>query len=133
MKTKINIILILMALFQVGCASDLYYYKDKKEVYLEPLQNNTLNKNLNKFDMYKTQEGKLLGIADTIAIQFVDISNLQTYLTNYDLIIEKNLGNKIYILKTKNKSLTLQIANELALKDDVKFAEPNFYQRIEKR
>lgn len=133
MKTKINIILILMALFQVGCASDLYYYKGKQEVYLEPLQNNTLNRSLSKYDMYQTSDGKQLGIADTLAIQFLDISNLQTYLTDYDLKIEKDLGNKIYILKTKNKSLTLQIANELALKDDVKFAEPNFYQRIEKR
>lgn len=133
MKTKINIILILMALFQVGCASDLYYYKGKKEVYIEPLEKNNISRSLNKLDMYQTSDGKQLGIADTISIQFIDISNLQTYLTNYDLKIEKDLGNNIYILKTKNKSLTLKIANELALQDDVKFAEPNFYQRIEKR
>ncbi len=133
--------LIILFFFELSFSNNLYYFKNNSKIFLEPTNttinsryisnSNTYNTNI---DYYKTNNDVILGVSDTILIKVTnENTDISSYLNEFDLSIKSKLGKKIYLLKTKNKSLTIDIANSLYLKENIKYAHPNFLRKRIKR
>lgn len=123
-----NLILIITIFIQIGCASDTYYYKNDQKVNLTFKSSNDLN-----VDYYKNTNGILLGVTDKILVKFKEEINIGQYLAEYNLFAHKVINSKTYLLQTKDRKLTLDIANQLHNKEDVAYAHPDFNKKILRR
>lgn len=129
------LLLTIVFFFQVGCASELYYYKNNEKVFLDTANYNSrsnikINENV---DYYQTDTGTILGVSDTLLVKTKAEVDISSYLNEFDLILDSKLGIDLYVLKTKDKSLTIDISNRLYLKDNIKYAHPNFLKQRIKR
>lgn len=123
--------LSLIMLSTYGCASSTYYYQGGEKQVLTPIENE--QRSNQDVDYYETQDGLKVGVTNTLLVKFLDTKNLDSYLSEYNLEVEEELLTNLYKLKTKDRSLTIQIANALSQKDDIKYAHPNFIKtRIER-
>ncbi len=126
-----KIIIISLLLTQFINAADNYFYRDGKAALLTPL--NSTMRSLQNIDYYQNERGVILGVKDTLLFKLQDDKNLQNYLNEFNLSIVKSLDKNLYLLKTIDKSLTINIANRLSEKEDVKYAHPNFIKKRVKR
>ena len=113
------------------CAQEYYYYKNDAKVQLEKVTT-TLRVNA-MFDYYKNNMGVILGVSDKIILKLKLHDNLDKYSNLYDYHVEKEMGNNLYLLKVKDKSLTLKVANELSKQKDVIYAQPDFVKKSLRR
>lgn len=121
---KISIAFII--LIQLGYGQDNYYYKNNTKVSLKAYKSNI--ENTDQVNYYKNEKGILLGITDKIIIK-VDESNLEQYMQEFNLTIEKKLSTNLYLLKVSDRNKTLDIANSLNQNEDVKYAHPDFIKK----
>lgn len=121
-----HFLLIFFVLFTVGCASSTYYYKNGKKSNLIPIEKRSLNTNT---DFYKTKDGLEVGVNNSLLVKFKNTNNLSFYLKEYDLSVLKQLSKNLYLLKTSNKSKTIEISNLLYQKNDIEYAHPNFVKK----
>lgn len=133
MKGKnIKTVTIMLILFtQVGCASDSYYYNNSKKIHLE-LKPSHIRSNQTT-DYYQNERGIVLGVTNKLILKLKNSKNLENYLQEYNLIMEKSLGENLYLLKVSNKHLTIETSNRLTEKEDVEYAHPDFIKRKRKK
>ncbi len=124
---KMKNIIILIALFQFGCASDNYYYKNNQKVSITP--NTSISRSDSSMDYYENEKGIVLGVTDKLIVKLKDTNSLQKYLNKFNLTLEKTLTENLYLLKVENRSLTIDISNRLNEKEDVKYAHPDFIKK----
>lgn len=55
----------------------------------------------------------ILGVTDKLILKLKDEKKLKNYLDEFKITLEKTLGQNLYLLKTTNKSLTIDMANRL--------------------
>jgi hypothetical protein len=119
---------ISISLVQIAYASDIYYYQNNSQKYLAAVID-SINRNNSKINYYLTGKNKLLGVTDKLIIKLKSEIYIQQYLDEYDLIIVKKITKNTFLLQTKNKDLTLKIANQLHEKQDVEYAHPDFIKK----
>lgn len=111
--------LIVISLLQFLYANDSYYYKNHKQVNLTNVRG----------DYYETDGGHLVGISNKLILKVNNKDNLKKYLLDFNLTVEKVLSENVYLLKTEDKMLTIDISNRLSEKGDVVYAHPDFIQK----
>ncbi len=126
-----NVIIFFMLLAHYAYANDNYYYQNNKKIEITAYVF-ALNNNLNA-TFYENEKGIRLGISNKLLVKLKTNTNINKYLKEFNLILEKTLGTRLYLLKSKNKKLTLDISNRLNEKDDVEFAHPDFLRKIKRR
>lgn len=126
-----KVLLCFILFLQIGCASDKYYYNNAQKVELTPVE--TISRSTSTIDYYTTENDIKVGVTTKILVKFTDDSNLEIYLTEFTLTLVKELGTNLYLVEVENKDLTIDVANSLYEKDDVKYAHPDFLKKMIKR
>lgn len=120
----------VVVLSTVGCANT-YYYQGGKKQELEPVKK--INRTTDTYDFYKTKSGAKVGVSDTMLVKFRNTANLEFYVKKYNLTILEELIPNLFEIQVANKSMTIDIANELYEQEDIEYAHPNFLQEVQKR
>ncbi|MBS9778756.1 MAG: hypothetical protein KGV58_00435 [Campylobacteraceae bacterium] len=123
--------IICFSLFLSFLNADMYYFKQGKKVFLKPLLH--VKRSISSLDFYENENGFILGIDNTLLVAFRDEKNLEKYIKDYDVRAYKNVFGSLYKFSLSDKTQTIKVANELAQKEDIKYAYPNFYKRRIKR
>lgn len=118
---------LLLCIAVFVSANDLYYYKNGVKELLYPLS--SVTRASNKIDYYENEKGNRLGVSNKIIIKMTNSTNLQSYLLDYSLTLEKSLGDNLYLLQTEDKTKTIDLANKLHEKVDVEYAHPDFFKK----
>lgn len=126
-----KIITILILLTTWSYADEIYYYQSGKKIQLTPIQ--PLFRTLSKRDYYTNSSGTLLGVSDRLLVKLQDRSYLKNILQEYKLTLLKEIDANLFLCKTQDKNLTIQIANTLTKKDFVKYAHPDFMKKLYRR
>jgi hypothetical protein len=124
-------LIIFILLIQYGCANDNYYYHNNKKITLVPSASFLNSSNTNKdLDYYQTNQGAIVGVTNKLIVKLKDAKYLDQILDEFNLVLDKILIKKLYLLKTTNKNLTLDISNRLSEKDYIEYAHPDFLKKI---
>ena len=122
-----KIFLLFILLVQIALADNAYYYKNNKQTALTILWSDS------NTDYYENENGTVLGVRNKIIIKLKNSDNLEKYINEFKLNLEKTLGENLYLLSVKNKNLTIGISNSLNEKEDVEYSHPNFIQKMMRR
>ncbi len=123
--------IICFSLFLSFLNADMYYFKQGKKVFLKPLLH--VERSISSLDFYENENGFILGVDNTLLVAFRDEKNLTKYIKDYDVKSYKNVFGSLYKFSLSDRAQTIKVANELAQKEDVKYAYPNFYKKRIKR
>ena len=119
--------LFFLLIFLQLVADNNYYYRNTQQVFLQslpyPLETNA------SIDYYNTKNMLVVGVTNKLIIKIKDKKSLENYLNEFNLKIVKSLTKNLYLLQTKDKSLTLDISNKLSQKEDVEYAHPDFIKK----
>lgn len=126
-----NIIILFTMLIQYGCASDNYYYNNNQKITITP-DNSMLRSNTNT-DYYQNNKGIVLGVTDKLIVKLKDDKDLKQILNEFTLTVEKVLSENLYLLKTANKNVTIDISNRLSEKEYIEYAHPDFIKKRMRR
>lgn len=118
----------LLTLFLHLLYAEEYYYKNKTKMILIPEVG--LSKNSSGIKYFKNQSGVLIGVTDKIIVKFFNDNNLQYYINDLNLTIERKIFKNLYLLKVKDINKTLEVTNSLSLKKDIIYAHPDFIKSI---
>jgi hypothetical protein len=122
-----NFIIIFMILVSYGYTNNIYYYKDNQKITIIPII--SLSRNNLNIDYYQNDKGIKLGVTNKLIVKLEDAINLEQVLIEFKLILEKKLSKNLYLLKTANKNLTIDISNRLSEKEYIKYAHPDFIKK----
>lgn len=117
-----KIALVLFAFIALMIGSDTYFYSNGKKQELQPIQNTNKSlrsHNLDRYDFYINANGEKVGIDDTPLVKLYDRNNIDLYVKESDFVIAEEVWRDIFLLKVKDKSLTIKTANELYNKPDI--------------
>lgn len=122
-----KLFLLPLALLQIGCASDNYYYQNNEKIYLTPVTD--YSRAISNTDYYTNDKGITIGVNDQILLKLNNNADIDTVLTKYNLTLEKKLSSLLYLVKVSNKTLTIDTANRLNEDTYVQYAQPNFIKQ----
>jgi len=122
-----NKIILLISLVGYAYASDNYYYKNNHKVNLTA--QTSISRSNSHTDYYQNDQGIVFGVTDKLIVKLKDAQKLKQILNEFHLTLEKNLSNNLYLLKTSNKKLTVDISNRLSEKEYVEYSHPDFIKR----
>lgn len=123
-----KILIILTILTSYVFSNDFFYIKDNQKIHLEKIQD--ISRASSSVDYYKDENNVVLGVNKNIILSLKEGTLIEKYLKLYDLEIEKKLDSNLFLVKTTNKSKTLEVSNELNRKNDVIFAQPDFVKEV---
>ena len=126
---KFYIFLISIVLF--ANAKNNYYYENNQKVFITPVY--SVLRSDSKIDYYQNNQGIVLGVTDKLIIKLKDNEKLEQILSEFNLTFEKTLSKNIYLLRTSNKNLIIDISNRLSEKEYVKYAHPDFVEKMMSR
>ena len=126
------ILLYLFIIFQFSYAEVIYYDEHKKDIYLKKYTGKKMFKSSN-VDHYINEKDMVVGVSDQLIVKFLNITNLEKYLEEFHLKIEKKLSNNMYLLITQDKNETVEISRKLSGKKDVQYTHPDFIKKIKTR
>lgn len=118
---------MLIVFAELLSASEQYYYQDNQKIILAPYHDRFTQRS--DVDYYKNSKNLILGVTDKLIIKTRGDIDIVKYLDTFKLIVLKKLDTTIYLLKTQNKSLTIDIANKLNEYEDVIYAHPDFIKK----
>jgi len=125
--------IILITLITLPLLSQEYYFyknKDEKE-FLTPI--NQIFRDNKEISYYKMKNNIIIGVSDKIIVK-TDINfNINDLISKFQLKILKKLSKNVYLLQTKDKSLTLDTANRLNENINIKYAHPDFIKQMIRR
>ncbi len=130
MRNIQTITIALMLFVQSGCASD-NYYRNNVKVSITPIS--SISGSNSNVDYYQNEKGIVLGVSNKLLVKLKDSASLANYLDEFNLTLEKTLGKNLYLLKSSDKNLTIDIANRLNEKDDVEYSHPDFIKKRMRR
>jgi hypothetical protein len=112
-------------------AVDDFYYKNnlKKELSflgLTKAENSPIR-------LYKNEDGITVGVSDQIIVKAISFNVIQPYLKELNVVLLKKLTNNLFLVKVQNSNSTITIANILAKKKHIQYAQPNFIKTRVKR
>jgi len=129
---KKSILFISFLLF--ANASDSFYYQNGKKIkliLLQPIQNFSKIGFNKKIHFYKSKK-IVVGVTNKIIIKLAQ-NNINKYLLDFNLTKVKKLDKNIYLVKVKDSSKTVDIANKLTKTKGVISAQPDFIKQMRKR
>ncbi len=100
--------------------------QDGKKRVLIPIEKASLDA---KMDFYKTQNGAIVGVDNTLLIKLKDKKYLQYYVAEYNILEWKNIFSTLYKFVLSDKSQTIDVANKLSKEEGVEYSHPNFYKK----
>jgi len=113
---------LIVSFITVAFASEkIFYTYNKKNIFLDKIDSN--------LSIYKTSNGILLSIDNKILIKFIHLNNFSKYMEDYNLTKSKKIDANLYQFQVSNKAKLFNIVNSLALKNDIKYAEPDFIKK----
>ena len=128
-----KIILSLVGLTLLGCASDFYYENGKKvevvKIESTELQQKKANDDALKY--YKTSKGHKFAVKNDILVECNEEVNCREVLAKYETISLSSLTDTIFLVKIAKDKNVFEFSQKLYEDTDVKIAHPNF--RKEKR
>jgi len=124
-----NIIFTLLLFLQYAHAYDnnYYYYKNGQKTDLIPITKNA--RDISKTNYYQTAQGIVLGVTNKLIVKIDNTEYLQQISNDFNITLEKELGNNIYLFTTQDNTRTLDIANKLTQEKYIKYAHPDFIKR----
>ncbi|MDF1883500.1 hypothetical protein JHD49_06050 [Sulfurimonas sp. SAG-AH-194-C21] len=125
MKKTVIICILFVSVLQVF--GNTYYYKNNKKVGLSLKK--VVSRATTNIDYYVNEYGIELGITDKLIVKTKNKKTLIIYLDEFNLSIEKELSKDLYLLKTMDKNLTINIANKLNEKNTILYAHPDFIKK----
>jgi len=115
-------LVILLSLISIAFTSEkIFYIDNEKNIFLDKIDSN--------LSIYKTSNGILLSIDNKILIKFISLNNFSKYMEDYNLSKSKKIDSNLYQFQVSNKNKLFNIINSLALKDDIKYVEPDFIKK----
>lgn len=126
---KYILVIFILNITLVG--SELYYYKNNTKTTL--VKSSSVLKSSADIDYYKNENGSTLGVNNKLIVKFKNIQNLENYLNEYNIKIDKILSNNLYLFEASDKNLTINISNSLNDKEDVKYSHPDFIKKRMRR
>jgi hypothetical protein len=87
------------------------------------------SRDISKTNYYQTSQGIILGVTNKLIIKLNNKKYLQQISNDFNITLEKELGNNIYLFTTQNNTRTLDIANKLTQEKYVTYAHPDFIKR----
>jgi hypothetical protein len=112
-------------------AVDDFYYKNNQKKELSFLG---LTKAENSpIRLYKNEDGITVGVSDQIIVKAISFNVIQPYLKELNVVLLKKLTNNLFLVKVQNSNSTITIANILAKKKHIQYAQPNFIKTRVKR
>ncbi len=125
----ISILLLLSA-----CASEYYYYRDGKKVVLTPVESSfVMERGYRGIHYYTTPSNLKVGIGNTIIVKLKPRVFIEKVLPQYQATLKKELASQLYLVEVADSSETLSVANALALDDRVRYAQPDFIKKMQRR
>jgi len=123
----------------VASAQDNYFYQNNEKVTLSPVP--PLTRSLlstsqeNTVDYYHTGQGHQVGVYNKLLVKFKPSDDLDPYLllSPYDIKIEKQLGDLLYLLIVPSNDLAIDIANRLSEQGFIEYAHPDFIKQLRRR
>jgi hypothetical protein len=113
----------------MGCANESYYYNGSEKVAIYP----QINRTDTNVIYYENENGTLLGVSDKIILKVKDGVEIDSILQKYNLILEKSVTKRVYVVKVADKSMCIGIANNLKEDKDIVYAQPDFIKQNIKR
>ena len=122
-----NTLIVLMLLAGVADAGEQYYYQGNQKITLTPYHDRFTRQS--NVDYYKSSKDLVIGVTEKIIIKTRDGIDIAKYLNTFKLAMIKELDSNIYLLRTSDKSLTIETANRLSKQEDIVYAHPDFIKR----
>ena len=131
MKNKI--LIPLLGLTLLGCASDFYYENGKKVelVKLETSEVQEKKSHEGEVKYYKTSKGHKVGVKDDILVECHEKVSCKEVLSKYETLSITSLTKSIFVVKVAKDKNIFEFSQKLYEDADIKIAHPNF--RKEKR
>jgi len=123
----------------VANAQDNYFYQNNKKVTLTPappLTRSLISTSQEKtVNYYHTDQGYQVGVYNKLLVKFKPSDDLDPYLllSPYDIEIDKQLGELLYLLIVPSNDLAIDIANRLSEQDFIEYAHPDFIKQLRRR
>jgi hypothetical protein len=106
---------------------DNYYYQNNIKIYLNTYPN--ISRSSSDIDYYKNNKGIVLGVSDKIIVKLKKGTQINIIVSSYDVSLDKQLSDDMYLLKVKDKNLTIDIANRLNEREETLYAHPDFIKK----
>ena len=128
-----------MIFISVANAQDYFIYQNNEKVTLSPVP--PLTRSLlstsqeNTVDYYHTSQGHQVGVYNKLLVKFKPSDELDPYLllSPYDIEIDKQLGELLYLLIVPSNDLAIDIANRLSEQNFIEYAHPDFIKQLRAR
>ncbi len=135
-----KIFLLIFFVISLAFSKELFYYSGgKKQPLIAKFSRFEVRglvpdsyKNI-KATYYRTLNNELVGVADRIIVGVKNKEVLEKIVKKYHLKVIEELKNNMFVLKTADRSLTLDTANEIYKIDGVEFSHPDFIKEKRKR
>ena len=118
----------MLLLLLLPLAAQDFYYQGGKKVWLNPLQKAPSFQGSN-LRYYHDSAGREIAVKDEILLQLKEGVALDDLLKEYKLILLKNLGDRIYLLKTSDAQNLFKTAAALYEDKRTLFAQPNIRKK----
>ena len=130
-----KIIISLLGLTLLGCASD-FYYENGKKVQVSKIENGEARQKVVSKDSityYKNSKGHKIGVKHDILVECEKDINCTKVLQAYETESVSKLTDSIYIVQiTKDKNV-FEFSQKLYEDVDIKIAHPNFRKEKKRR
>jgi hypothetical protein len=132
MKLKITLLPYLLFLSNSLIAQDNYFYQNNSKITLTPSLRQShlysLSVNEQAIQYYTTNRGHEVGVYNKIIVKFKKSEDLDPFLllSPFDVSIEKQLSELLYLLTCPSASLAIDMANRLTEQDFIEYAQPDF-------
>jgi len=126
-----KIMIFFIVLTHILDANDNYYFKNNQKENLTPYT--SISRSTSHIDYYSTDKGITFGVTDKLIVKLKNEKSLEKCLNEFNLTVEKSLSKNLYLLKTTNKKLTIDISNRLSEKNEVEYAHPDFTKKTMSR
>ena len=127
LKKIIFIIILVHNLY----STEVYYFNSKQKIHIKPI--NVISRDISQTDYYQDNKGMIVGITNKLIVKLKEGTSIIEILKKFNLVLEKKIGKRIYLLKCHDKSLTLQISNNLNSEKDIEYSQPDFIKRRVRR
>ncbi len=124
-----RLIVSFYTLLSLGCADEaMYYYASGKKIPLTPLHE-TRTSYQNDTTWYRLPDGTKVGVKPEVIIGCNVWDKCKQIMKNYPIEKVEKLSDKLYLLKLKQGSDPITIANKLYLYEAITLAHPNFIRK----
>jgi hypothetical protein len=112
-------------------AADSFYYENNQKKELSFLSSTEVENR--PIRLYKNEDDITVGVSDQIIVKAISFNVIQPYLKELNVVLLKKLTNNLFLVKVQNSNSTITIANILAKKRHIQYAQPNFIKTRVKR